>query len=60
MHYRYRDTFYHINVVAEAGHANEVAEVTCDGQICADGRIPLLNDQRDHRVQVRLAGKPGT
>jgi len=54
MHYRFRETFYHVNVVAPPGHGNRVASVTCDGQPCDDGRVRMVDDRRDHKVEVVL------
>ena len=50
MHYRYRETVYHIAVVQGAGKAG----MTIDGEARAAGGIPLVGDGRDHVVEVRL------
>lgn len=55
LHYRYRETFYHINVIAPAGHGNHVASVTCDGQPCPDLCIHLIDDRVDHKTDITLA-----
>lgn len=52
MHYRYRETFYHINVIAEAGHANTVKSVTVDGDPIEDGRVHMVDDKVDHKVEI--------
>ena len=72
IHYRYRETFYHIEVVRteEApglsgtettdGPAEQVVRVTMDGADVDQGGvlrgvIPLVDDRRDHSVEVEWA-----
>jgi cyclic beta-1,2-glucan synthetase len=53
VHYRYRETVYHIVVLltpAVDGHAG----VTVDGVEQTDQSIPLVNDRREHSVEVRI------
>jgi cellobiose phosphorylase len=50
MHYRYRETVYHISIVQVPGDAG----VTVDGEVRTDKAIPLVDDRRDHNVEVRL------
>ncbi|MCH8553149.1 MAG: glycosyl transferase [Natronospirillum sp.] len=62
IHYRYRDTVYHITVtqsvkdVAEShdGTIQPVTRVQVDNNECLDQRIPLVNDHQDHFVDVQL------
>jgi cellobiose phosphorylase len=71
VHYRYRDTFYHITVArtesrpgasegaAERVEAERVRRVTLDGADLdqtgpLQATIPLVDDRRDHRVEVEL------
>ncbi len=70
MHYRYRETFYHINVHQHAapehdappdhGDAQEVPppaiRLTLDGIEQADSFITLIDDHQEHDVQVELRG----
>jgi cyclic beta-1,2-glucan synthetase len=53
IHYRYRDTVYHITFrrISEQG---QTARVTVDGAECPDARIPLIDDRREHTVEVTL------
>src|ERR1019366_3698692 len=53
MHYRYRETVYHINIVQGTGGPAEAA-MTIDGETRAAGAIPLVDDRRDHTVELRL------
>jgi cellobiose phosphorylase len=50
INYRYCEHFYRI----EAQRVSEGSKpaVYFDGQIQKDGRIPLLNDKRDHHVKI--------
>jgi cellobiose phosphorylase len=50
MHYRYRETVYHISIVQGAGDA----KITVDEEVRTDQAIPLVDDRRDHNVEVRL------
>jgi cellobiose phosphorylase len=58
IHYRYRETVYHI-VLAQAragdGSVGGATGMTVDG-VEQDGlTIPLVDDRREHRVEVRVA-----
>jgi cellobiose phosphorylase len=53
VHYRYRETGYHIAVVQLAGGNGEMC-VTVDGVEQDDKRIPLVDDRREHSVEVRM------
>ena len=50
MHYRYRETVYHIEIVQGA----ELAGITIDGELHEGDTIPLVDDRREHAVEVRL------
>jgi cellobiose phosphorylase len=57
MHYRYRETVYHIVVSQTRAADNEkVGEVriTVDGVERLDQTIPLIDDRREHSVEVRV------
>jgi cellobiose phosphorylase len=51
LHYRYRETLYHI-VVLQA--ADDEAGVTVDGVEQKDGAVSLVDDFREHAVEVRI------
>ena len=53
IHYRYRETVYHI-LVGRSELPHEAVSVTVDGQVQPDTRIPLIDDRREHTVQVTL------
>jgi cellobiose phosphorylase len=50
MHYRYRETVYHIEIVQGADDAG----ITIDGEEHEGDAIPLVDDRREHSVEVRL------
>ncbi len=52
IHYRYRDTFYHIEVNQEKTPADRKASVLVDEVEQPDGHIPLHDDHQDHFVKV--------
>ncbi|MCX6678148.1 MAG: cyclic beta 1-2 glucan synthetase [Methanothrix sp.] len=51
LHYRYRETFFHITVTREGA----AQSVTVDGQVQSDGSIHLVDDQREHFVEIMIA-----
>ena len=53
IHYRYRETVYHI-VIRRVGNAGQVRRATVDGIEQPDARIPLVDDRREHYVEVDL------
>jgi len=55
LHYRYRETVYHIDVVQEP-IGNGAMRVSVDGIEQPDGTIPLVDDHKEHWVEVRIAG----
>jgi len=53
VHYRHRETVYHIQIANRGG---AVSRVVCDGQDLPSKLIPLRDDRQDHRVDIELAG----
>jgi cellobiose phosphorylase len=51
IHYRYRETFYHITFTSGGG---AVAEVTVDGVVQGNNRINLVDNRQDHAVIVKM------
>jgi cyclic beta-1,2-glucan synthetase len=56
VHYRFRETVYHITVVQSRDRS--AAGVVVDGVAQPDRAIPLLDDHREHSVEVGIPG-PG-
>ncbi len=54
IHYRYRETFHHIHVQNRGGTG--VSRVVADGVEQADKTIPLVDDRREHQIEVELGG----
>ena len=57
VHYRFRETVYHI-VVRQSHEDTDAASVSVDGVEQLDGTIPLVNDQIEHTVVVKIIGAP--
>ena len=53
LHYRYNDTFYHINVKRAGPDAQPC--VILDGQALSDNTIRLVDDRREHAVEISVA-----
>jgi cyclic beta-1,2-glucan synthetase len=52
IHYRYRETVHHISVLRNSAGING-GSVTVDGVVQQDMAIPLVDDSREHTVEVR-------
>jgi cellobiose phosphorylase len=57
LHYRYYQTFYHLVFVQDPAHDGP-ARLTLDGRPLGEGALKLVNDKRDHTVEVLFG--PGT
>lgn len=56
VHYRYRETVYHITIIQDGAH-KEKQTVTVDGVEQKDPFITLVEDHKDHIVEVRVGKK---
>ena len=54
VHYRYRDTVYHINI-RNSGGGTKVDRVATDDQPQPEGFVRLIDDRQDHQVQVDVS-----
>ena len=54
IHYRYRETVYHITIL-QMYAAHDGITVTIDGVERADDFIHLVDDRKEHRVEVRIS-----
>jgi cyclic beta-1,2-glucan synthetase len=54
IHYRYRDTAYHINI-RNGGGGTAVKSVVTDGHAQPDGVVRLVDDRQDHHVDIDVA-----
>jgi cyclic beta-1,2-glucan synthetase len=58
VHYRFRETVYHISV-HQTSHAAGVQRLSLDGQEQEGRAVPLVDDRQEHRVEVWVrAGAP--
>jgi cyclic beta-1,2-glucan synthetase len=60
VHYRYRETYYHITVrrpEVEGDEEIDASSVTIDGVVQDGTFIVLVDDRREHRVEVRVASR---
>jgi cyclic beta-1,2-glucan synthetase len=53
VHYRYRETVYHISVLQTHGGNGEMS-LTVDCVERPDRAIPLVDDHQEHSVEVRI------
>ena len=53
--YRFRETMYHINIRQQQADGDREASVTVDGVVQQEMTIALVDDRRDHTVEVVLA-----
>jgi cellobiose phosphorylase len=51
IHYRYRETVYHI-IIKRSGSQDKVVSVTLDGTLQPDMAIPLTDDRTEHTAEV--------
>ena len=56
MRYRYRQTWYQIEVTQVAADAPRTLRL--DGEVMGDGRVLLTNDGQEHRVQLQHPRSP--
>jgi cellobiose phosphorylase len=53
IHYRYRDTTYHIAVINHGDGTSE-RHLRMDGIELTEGFIPLVDDHVSHEIEIRL------
>jgi cyclic beta-1,2-glucan synthetase len=54
IHYRYRQTVYHVSITRLAQGSLGAIELTLDGQLLSDETIPLRDDHIEHFVDLRV------
>ncbi len=54
LHYRFRETIYHIRVMSKQAGEKETIRVTMDGAVQPGKSITLMNDGREHAVEVMV------
>jgi cyclic beta-1,2-glucan synthetase len=58
LHYRYRNTFYHIRVVKRGPQATQVQRVVLDGVEQPDRSLHLVDDGQEHPAVVEVGDSP--
>lgn len=53
VHYRYRETTYHITIMPKLDSNREI-QIIADGVELHDKAIPLIDDHKEHSVEVRI------
>ena len=54
VHYRFLQTVFHITITRRAPGAQESTTLSLDGQPLPDTLLPLVNDQREHHVEMHF------
>jgi cellobiose phosphorylase len=54
LHYRHRQTLYHIRITRLPDAPPGGSLLSLDGQALAGNIIPLLDDHRDHSVEMQV------
>jgi cellobiose phosphorylase len=57
IHYRYRQTTYHIAVVRAAGGPGGGDRLSLDGLEIPGSTLPLRDDRIEHAVQLTICGR---
>jgi cellobiose phosphorylase len=55
LHYRYRQTTYHIRITRLPSAPSGGSRLSLDGQALAGNIISLLDDHRDHSVEMQVS-----
>jgi len=55
MHYRYRETYYHITVTCN-GYNNTIQSISVDGVEQQEHTVCLVDDRVNHQVEIALGG----
>ena len=54
IHYRYRQTIYHITITRLVAGAAEANQLSLDGEALALHTVPLVDDRREHFVELKI------
>jgi hypothetical protein len=54
IHYRYRQTVYHINITRLDADLADANQLFLDGKEVAGETVPLVDDRREHSVELKL------
>jgi cellobiose phosphorylase len=59
IHYRYRQTVYHITISRLAAEASQMSRLWLDGKELAGQMLPLVDDRREHAVELQMGNLAG-
>ncbi|HEX5338864.1 MAG TPA: glucoamylase family protein [Gallionella sp.] len=54
IHYRYRQTLYHITITRLDMDAADANQLSLDGKILPEQTIPLIDDRHEHTVELKV------
>ena len=54
IHYRYRQTLYHITIIQLAAKSPGANQIVLDGKELAVETLPLVDDRREHSVELKI------
>jgi cellobiose phosphorylase len=54
IHYRYRQTVYHITVIRFAADSAAVNPLSVDGHAISGNAVPLRDDRAEHAVEMKV------
>lgn len=54
IHYRYRQTVYHITISRLAADSGDANQLLLDGRGLATQTVPLVDDRREHSVELKV------
>ena len=54
IHYRYRNTFYHITITRIAPDSPDPSQLLLDGNPLTENTVPMVDDQQEHTVDLRF------
>jgi len=54
IHYRHRDTFYHITISRIAADSDHSDQILLDGKEVAGKAVPLVSDGQEHTIEMKV------
>ncbi|MGD0816743.1 MAG: glycosyl hydrolase family 65 protein, partial [Verrucomicrobiota bacterium] len=60
IHYRYRQTVYHITITRLVAGSADADQLFLDGKEIAGQKVPLVDDRREHAVEFKVWNPVGT
>jgi cellobiose phosphorylase len=54
IHYRYRQSVYHITIARLAADSATSPQLTLDGQVISGSTLPLQDDRREHTAELTV------